>query len=69
MSATPVAPEGTPERRALSSRVTRESWQRDPHGRRRTLAIGHITALLRRHPGDLCDVVIAAVEAATEDES
>lgn len=55
------------EWRALSAQVQRDSWRADPHFRRKQLAIGHVTSLLRQWPNDLCAVLVAAVEAATED--
>ncbi len=45
-----------------------ESWARDPHRRRKAIALGGVRSLLRDHPGDLCDVVTAAVEAVNEAE-
>lgn len=62
----PALASRSPERRALSAQVQHDSWAKDPHQRTKALALGHIRSLLRRHPGDLRDVV-AAVEAANED--
>lgn len=55
--------------RARSSRVHRESWARDPHARRRAIALGQVKALLRKHPGDLNAVIAAVHEAVAEADS
>jgi len=75
MNATAIASDATsdrrsaPERRALAAKITHESWRRDPHFRRKQLTVGHVRALLRLHPDDLTDVLVAAVHAATEGTS
>jgi len=41
----------------------RQSWARDPGGRRLAVALGHVRSVLRDHPEALPAVLAAAVEA------